>query len=118
MNINTSIENSHYKVLIVEDSITQAMRLQYTLESAGFIVTHSENGANALEILPALKPHLMISDVVMPGMDGYGLCREVRNIPEMNYMPIILLTSLSDPDYVIHGLECGANGWGLAVMMK
>lgn len=111
MNINISIENSHYTILIVEDSITQAMRLQYTLESAGFIVTHCENGTSALEILPTLKPHLMISDVVMPGMDGYGLCREVRKIPEMNYMPIILLTSLSDPDYVIHGLECGANGF-------
>ena len=102
-------EASH--ILIVEDSITQAMLLQNTLEKNGFTVTHAENGRHALEFLEKTKPTLVITDVQMPEMDGYELCHTIKTQPALASIPVMLLTSLSDPNDILKGLECGADNF-------
>jgi two-component system sensor histidine kinase/response regulator len=98
-------------VLIVEDSATQAQKLKGTLETNGFAVTTARDGAAGMTAVRACRPDLVISDIVMPGMDGYELCREIKADADLKDTPVILLTSLSDPEDVIRGLECGADGF-------
>lgn len=98
-------------ILIAEDSSTQAQRLQYILERQGYQVSIADNGRLALEMALQIKPSLIISDVVMPEMDGYELCRQIKASAETRDLPVILVTSMSSPEDVILGLECGADNF-------
>jgi two-component system sensor histidine kinase/response regulator len=104
---------SNIKILIAEDSPTQAQQLQYVLEQQGYEVRAAANGRLALEMAPEFKPTLIISDVVMPEMDGYELCRGIKADPSLHDVPVILVTTMSDPQDVIRGLECGADNFFL-----
>jgi two-component system, sensor histidine kinase and response regulator len=99
------------EILIAEDSPTQAQRLRHILEQQGYHVTHAANGRLAFEAARQNKPTLIISDVVMPEMDGYELCRRIKSEPGLAGIPLILVTTLSDPQDVIRGLECGADNF-------
>lgn len=98
-------------ILIAEDSPTQAERLRYTLERQGHRVTVTSNGRQALEAARAHKPTLLITDVVMPEMDGFQLCQEIKSDPELKGLPVILVTTLADPHDVVRGLECRADNF-------
>ncbi len=74
-------------------------------------MTVTTNGAEALQSFQERRPDLVITDIVMPELDGYGLCRRLKSEPAMRGVPVILLTSLSDPQDVIKGLECGADSF-------
>jgi PAS domain S-box-containing protein len=104
-------ENNRTEILIVEDSPTQAEKLKYVLERHHFLVSVAHNGAEALALLRAHVPTMVISDIVMPVMDGYQLCREIKQDAGFKDLPVILLTSLSDPHDVVKGLECGADNF-------
>lgn len=97
------------RILIVEDSITQAMQLQNILEGNGCDVTIAANGREALQSIGASRPLIVISDIVMPEMDGYELCRTIKADETLGGIPVILLTSLSDPQDVVKALQCGAD---------
>lgn len=99
------------EILIVEDSLTQAEQLRFVLESKQYEVRHEINGLMALNSIREFIPDLIISDIVMPEMDGYSFCSAVKNDPEIKQIPVILLTSLSDAGDVIRGLESGADGF-------
>ena len=99
------------EILIAEDSPTQTQRLKYILEQRGYHVTHAANGRLALAAARQMKPTLIISDVVMPEMDGYELCRSIKGEAHLADVPIILVTTLSDPQDVIRGLECRADSF-------
>jgi two-component system, sensor histidine kinase and response regulator len=99
------------KILIAEDSATQAERLKYTLENQGYLVTVTGNGREALRAARVERPTLLISDVIMPEMDGFQLCQAVKSDPELGGIPVILVTTLSDPHDVIRGLECRADNF-------
>jgi two-component system cell cycle response regulator len=99
------------RILIVEDSLTQAMRLRFILENEGFSVDAASSGENALELLNKSTPDLIVSDVVMPGISGYELCKRIRSNPKLSSVPIMLVTTLSDPTDVIHALESGADNF-------
>jgi signal transduction histidine kinase len=99
------------QILIAEDSATQAQRLQHVLERHGYRVTSAANGRLALEAAQRNKPALIISDVIMPEMSGYELCHHVKTDARMADIPVILVTTLSDPHDVIRGLECGADNF-------
>lgn len=98
-------------ILIVEDSKTQALRLRFALEGRGYMVHHAINGRKALESMRERAPALVISDVVMPEMDGFQLCETAKSDPALASIPIILLTSLSDPTDVIQALQAGADNF-------
>ncbi|MFH0959652.1 MAG: response regulator [Pseudomonadota bacterium] len=104
-------ENGNMKILVVEDSPTQAIRLQHILETRGFEVAVSNNGKAALRYLEQNRPTIIISDVIMPEMDGYELCKRIKDDENLKEIPVILLTSLSDPEDIIRGLEVGADNF-------
>lgn len=99
------------RILIVEDSSVQALFLQDLLEEHGYRTAVAENGQVALEQLPHFDPHLVISDIVMPVMDGYELCRRIKTDRSLAGIPVLLLTSLSDPKDVLKGLESRADNF-------
>ena len=103
--------NKNIEILVVEDSPTQAAQLQNLLEECGYIVKVAENGVLALEMAHAHKPDLVISDIVMPLMDGYQLCKEIKADEQLCKIPVVLVTSLSNPQDVIKGLGCGADSF-------
>ena len=96
-------------ILVVEDSKTQAMILQDILQKQGYDVLVSYDGNEAMELLLHRTPDLIISDIVMPNMDGFELCRRIRSNPRFRRMPVALLTSLSDPGDVLKALISGAD---------
>jgi PAS domain S-box-containing protein len=98
-------------ILIVEDSPTQAEQLLFLLRKAGYEVRSARDGVAALELARERAPGLVLTDVVMPRMDGYMLCRTLKADPELGRTPVILLTSLSSPQDVIEGLACGADNF-------
>ena len=97
------------KILVVDDSPTQAKLLEQVLRAHGYQVAVSRNGAEALERILSQRPDLVISDILMPEMDGFELCRRVRELPASKCLPIILLTHLNDSADVLHSLEAGAD---------
>ena len=100
------------KVMIVEDSPTQALKLQMILEERGYQVIHGDNGQEALDLIDLNNlPDIIISDIVMPVMDGYTFCSTIKANPETVEIPVILLTHLSDPEDVIKGLQAGADNF-------
>jgi len=103
--------NKSIEVLIVEDSFTQAEQLKYTLERRGYQVSVARNGKQALALLGESTPTIIISDIVMPEMDGYKFCERVKSDERLKSIPVMLLTSLSDPVDIIRGLECGADNF-------
>ncbi len=98
-------------ILIVEDSPTQAAQIKYLLESNDYKVMVAQNGQQALDWLSKNKPSLVISDIVMPEMNGFELCEKIKSHEPTEDIPVILLTSLSDPDEIMEGLSSGADSF-------
>lgn len=103
--------NGKTEILIAEDSRTQAEQLGFLLEQHGYLVTIAADGKLALEAAQAHRPALVISDIVMPEMDGYELCKAIKSDEKLKDIPVILVTTLSDAQDVIRGLECGADNF-------
>jgi two-component system, sensor histidine kinase and response regulator len=99
------------EILIAEDSRTQAEQLSHYLSARGFAITVATNGRQALQAALQRKPVMIITDVVMPEMDGYALCKEVKSLPALKDVPVVLLTSLSRPQDIVKGLECSADSF-------
>lgn len=107
--MKTKQENSRVKVLVVEDSRTQAEYLQHILEQEGYPVVLAFDGSQALEQIRSDRPTIVLTDIIMPEMDGYALCSAIKQNEHMADIPVILVTQLFDPPDLIKGLEAGAN---------
>jgi len=99
------------RILIVDDSPTQLELARTVLEEGGFEPEVAGNGEAALKKLKDTAFDLVISDIVMPGMSGYELCRQIKSAPATEQLPVILLTTLKDPMDIVEGLECGADNF-------
>jgi two-component system cell cycle sensor histidine kinase/response regulator CckA len=110
MNDQQDGENT-VEILIAEDSPTQAAQLGHHLTSWGYRVFTARNGREALAHTAKRKPSIIITDVVMPEMDGYTLCKNLKSQAALKDVPVILLTSLATPKDVLQGLECGADNF-------
>ncbi len=98
-------------ILIVEDSRTQAMLLKEALEHHQLHVSTAEDGVDAIEQIRKQRPQVIISDIEMPRMNGFELCKQLRSDPNFTDLPVILLTGLTDPMDVIKGIACGADSF-------
>src|SRR5208283_4788678 len=99
------------EILIAEDSPTQAEHLRYILEKRGFKVWAVADGKEALEFLKRQKPDIVVTDILMPEMSGYELCKKIRSDGDLKDVPVIIVTALSDPTDVLRGLECEADNF-------
>lgn len=101
---------TRYRVLIIEDDdeIRQYMRNELNTD---FRISECTNGREGLEVILRDKPDLVISDIMMPEMDGITLCRKVKQNININHIPVILLTAKSKAEDRIEGLETGADAY-------
>ncbi len=109
-NMKKPIEN-RLEILIVEDSPTQAEKLRFLLERQAYRVLFARDGKQALAILKETRPDLVISDIIMPEMNGFELCRRIKTDENTRLIPVVLLTSLSDLQDVVESLACGADSF-------
>jgi DNA-binding response OmpR family regulator len=98
-------------ILVVEDSLTQGEKLKFILEQEQFNVDWVVAAEQALEFLEEKIPTVIISDVMMPEMDGFELCSLIKQNERWKHIPIILLTTLSEPYDILRGLEVGADNF-------
>lgn len=98
-------------ILIVEDSLTQSLLLENILQRNKYNTVVSTSAESALEWLKKQKPSIVISDIVMPGMNGFELCRKIKTNPTTSEIPVVLLTSLTGTKELIEGLNAGADSF-------
>jgi diguanylate cyclase (GGDEF)-like protein len=96
-------------VLIVEDIATEAFTLRKVLERADYQVTLATTGQEALRLLAMREFRLVITDIEMPGMDGYEMCLAIKESLHTHTIPVILLTTLSSSANILQGLKCKAD---------
>ncbi len=94
------------RILVIDDNSRDRKLLRDALESEGYGVEEVGDGTEGLKVLFAIRPDLVILDVLMPGMDGWAVCQRIR---ELTDLPIIMLTSLNRDEEVAKGLELGAD---------
>jgi PleD family two-component response regulator len=99
------------KILVADDEPHIVQILKFTLERAGYQVEMASNGQEALEKIETFNPHLVILDIMMPIMDGYEVCRKMREDFKMNQIPVIMLSAKGDLTERVKGLEGGANDY-------
>ncbi len=96
-------------ILIVEDSLAQRFFIEKALSSEGFNIVTAPDGQQALEKLGELKPDLIISDIVMPKMDGITLTQTLKQNAHFQGIPIVLMTTLNEPNEILKIIEAGAD---------
>ena len=106
--IQSEQADSKQKILVVDDEASIRRILETRLKMAGYNVVTAEDGEEAVELFNKTNPDIVILDVMMPKMDGYGVTREIRRVSDV---PIIILTALGDVSERITGLELGADDY-------
>ncbi|MGQ3028704.1 MAG: response regulator, partial [Ferrovibrionaceae bacterium] len=99
------------RVLIVEDSPTQAAQLQFILEAENIEADIAGDAESGMAKFESGQYDMVISDIMMPGMSGYDLCHRIKHHEGGRDTPVILLSTLSDPMDIIRGLECEADNF-------
>ena len=99
------------KILAIDDSRTIREMLRQTLTNGGFEVHVAEDGVDGLEKLPDVLPDVVITDINMPRMDGFGVIEAIRAASEFAGMPILVLTTESAKELKDRARNSGATGW-------
>lgn len=99
-------------ILIIEDDRAIRSVISVVLKGAGYsIVKEAETGDDGLRIARELKPSLVLLDIMLPGIDGFSVCRRIRENPETASIPVIMLTARSEEEDIVRGLEAGADDY-------
>ncbi|HOO89397.1 MAG TPA: response regulator [Syntrophales bacterium] len=101
----------HERILVVDDEKDLVDLISYNLEKNGFAVLKAYDGEEALRQVRTRKPHLMILDLMLPGIQGMEVCKLIRNDPDHSALPIIMLTAKSEEIDKVLGLEVGADDY-------
>ncbi len=97
------------KILIVDDESRSRAALEMILRREGFEVHNASDGASALSACATLQPDMILLDVLMPGMDGFEVCKRIKARPETRLTPVVLITGLSEKEDRIKGINAGAD---------
>ncbi|HNO24336.1 MAG TPA: adenylate/guanylate cyclase domain-containing protein [Leptospiraceae bacterium] len=98
-------------IVFAEDSAVQGVILKRILLEEGYEIYWGKTGKEALALIESKQPSLVISDVEMPDMNGFELCRTVKSKDSLKDIPVIICSSLSRPEDIMTGIECGADGY-------
>jgi DNA-binding response OmpR family regulator len=99
------------KILVVDDEPESLKLFGYSLHRQGYEVVVAQSGKEALEVIDKQKPDLIILDIMMPGMDGYEVCRMIRANPKTQHLPVIMLTAKAEMQDKLTGFEVGADDY-------
>lgn len=101
-------ENLAAKLLLVEDNIVSMTIMSRVLERAGYDVIKATDGEMALTVIAREQPALVLLDVILPGIDGYAVCRAIKQNPETAEIPVIFMTTISETENIVAAFEMGA----------
>ena len=99
------------RILVVDDELGALTLIGIMLERGGFSVLKAKDAREALGVLDQSLPDMIILDVMMPGMDGISLCRVLRERPELDSTPILILSAKNDAQSIMRGMDAGANDY-------
>ena len=99
------------RIMTVDDSASIRQVVSFTLSNAGYDVVTAEDGVDALSKLGGAPVNLVITDLNMPNMDGIELIRNIRKEPASKFVPVVMLTTESQPAKKAEGKAAGATGW-------
>ena len=102
---------SEGRLMIVEDDVDISNMLRIYFQSQGYDVSVAQRGEDALEMCRQQLPHIIVLDIMLPDMDGYDVCRNLRGNLRTSHIPIIFLTQKDERSDKIHGLELGADDY-------
>ena len=105
------MENEKYKILLVDDEPDILEFIGYNLKKENYLVFTSSNGKDAISMAKSVLPHLIVLDVMMPGMDGIETCSVIRNTPEIKDVLILFLTARSEDYSQIAGFDAGGDDY-------
>ena len=97
------------RILVVDDISANVKLLEARLTAEYFDVVTAMNGVDALEAVQRTKPDIVLLDVMMPGMDGFEVCRRLKSGPTTAHLPVIMITALDQPSDRVRGLDAGAD---------
>lgn len=97
------------KILVVDDTPQNVKLLADLLDANAYAVVTAANGSEALKAITAERPDLVLLDIMMPGLSGYDVCRQIRDTPSTALLPVVLVTSLDPQQERIKGIEAGAD---------
>lgn len=97
------------RVLVVDDIATNVRLLEARLSAEYFDVVTASSGHEALEVCGRERIDVVLLDVMMPGLDGYEVCRQLKLDPKTHHIPVVMVTALDQPSDRLEGLECGAD---------
>ena len=96
-------------VLVVDDDLGTRLSISDYLELAGYLSLMAEDGQQAIAMVEQYRPHLLVTDIAMPRMDGFELVRRVRQKPELRLLPVVFLTAHHETESRIRGYELGCD---------
>src|SRR5882762_9193453 len=97
------------RILVVDDIVANVKLLEARLSAEYFDVLTAYSGAEALELLAIERLDVVLLDVMMPGMDGFEVCRRIKSSPKTMHVPVVMVTALDQTSDKIQGLEAGAD---------
>ncbi len=107
---NDTRERQPYLLVVDDDLLIQEV-LQAKLEKSGYRIEVASDGMEALKKIESEIPDLILLDINMPGMDGYEVCRKIREIEAIRTLPILMLTAYGGLEHIVKGLEAGADDY-------
>src|SRR2546423_11345444 len=99
------------RILVVDDTPQNVKLLADLLSAKGYEVSTAAGGEQALESIARQPPDLVLLDIMMPGINGYDVCRKIRENPTTALLPVVLATSLDPNQERVKGIEAGAGGF-------
>ena len=96
------------KVLLVDDDEVNLLLTSIALRERGFAITEASSGEQAIRMLAEWLPDVVVLDALMPGLDGFQTCRELRGLPGFESLPVLMLTGLDDDASITRAYEAGA----------
>ncbi|MEO0730798.1 MAG: response regulator, partial [Pseudomonadota bacterium] len=97
------------RILVVDDILANVKLLEARLQAEYFETVAAYSGADALEICRTQRIDVVLLDVMMPGMDGFEVCRQLKSSPQTQDVPVVMVTALDQPTDKLQGLEAGAD---------
>ncbi len=96
-------------ILVADDDLGTRLSISDYLEATGYFVVSAENGREALKLVEDYQPHLLVTDITMPQMDGYELVRQIRQRPVWRLLPVVFLTARTETQARVRGYQTGCD---------
>ncbi|WP_342304158.1 response regulator [Methanolobus sp. ZRKC5] len=99
------------KILIVDDEMDALLALKVALEAEGYNIVEAKDGYEAIEKVHSEIPDVILLDLMIPGIDGFEVCRQLKSDATYNHIPVIMLTARGEVDDKVEGIELGADDY-------